>query len=318
MQTLSQSNSWIGCSVGEHQRYRLDQLLAEGGMGQVFVAMDTLLGRQVALKLLKDTLVASAEARRRFKREFELCAALESDHIVAVSDYGVTTEGYPFFVMEYLRGQSLGQLLRQEQRLPLERTINIITQVCDGLRLAHEGVTLWRDKAMVSGQIKVVHRDLKPDNIFLVPTAQEELVKVLDFGVAKIRETQAEATNSTTMVLGTFHYAAPEQLEVNEDLDERADIYSLGIIVYEMLSGTDPFGLGFNINDVQISNGSWIQAHTSRLTVPLRSQQVTDLSHIPPELEAVVMRCLRKASDERFASVDELKQALQSAIYNTH
>ena len=317
MKSPSESNPWIGRSVGERQRYRLDKCLAAGGMGEVFVAMDTLLGKLVALKLLKDTLVASAELRKRFEREVALCAALKSDHIVEVSDYGMTTEGYPFFVMEYLRGQSLGQLLRQKQRLPLERTVNLIAQVCDGLQLAHAGVTRWRENATVSDQIKVVHCDLKPDNIFLVPTVLGELVKILDFGVAKIRQTQAEHTNLTNMFLGTFHYASPEQLTVEKDLDGRADIYSLGIIIYEMLSGTDPFGLGFNIvNEAPISNISWALAHTSNPPVPLRRQP--GLSQISPELETVVMRCLKKIPNERFASVGELKLALQAAIVNTH
>jgi len=310
MKSPSQSDAWLGRLIGDRQRYRLDKRLAAGGMGDVFVAMDTLLGQQVTLKLLKDTLVASGELRKRFEREVALCAALKSDHVVEVSDYGVTAEGYPFFVMEYLPGQSLGQLLRQKKRLPVERTVNIIAQVCDGLHLAHRGVTLWRDNATVSEQIKVVHRDLKPDNIFLVPTSLGELVKILDFGVAKIREASAESTSLTNMFLGTFHYAAPEQLEVEKDLDGRADIYSLGIIVYEMLSGTDPFGLGLNTH--KISEISWALAHTSKPSVPLRSQP--GLSQMSPELEAVVMRCLQKAPNERFASVDELKQALQAAV----
>lgn len=310
MNSPSQSNPWIGRLIGDRQRYRIDKRLAAGGMGEVFVAMDTLLGKLVVIKLLKDTLVASAELRKRFEREVALCAALKSDHIVEVSDYGITEEGYPFFVMEYLRGQSLGQLLRQQQRLPLERTVNLISQVCDGLKLAHTGVTIWRDNATVREQIKVVHRDLKPDNIFLVPTVLGELVKILDFGIAKIRETHAEHTSVTDMFLGTFHYAAPEQLEVKKDLDGRADIYSLGIIIYEMLSGTDPFGLGYNTR--KISEISWALAHTSKPVVPLRSQP--GASQLSPQLEAVVMQCLNKAPDERFASVDELKQAMQAAV----
>lgn len=317
MKFPSQSDPWIGCLLGDRQRYRLDKRIAVGGMGEIFLAMDTLLGKQVALKLLKDTLVESEELRKRFEWEVALCAALKSDHIVEVSDYGVTVQGYPFFVMEYLRGQSLGQLLRQKQRLSFEQTVNIITQVCEGLQLAHTGVTLWRDKARVSEHLKVVHRDLKPDNIFLVPTALGELVKILDFGVAKIREAQAEHTDLTNTFLGTFHYAAPEQLEVEKDLDGRADIYSLGVILYEMLSGTDPFGLGFNINDVSISNMSWASAHKFKPPVPLQVQPC--LGQQLPELEAVVMRCLQKVPDQRFASVDELKQALQAAaIPNTH
>ncbi|MBV9387779.1 MAG: protein kinase [Chroococcidiopsidaceae cyanobacterium CP_BM_ER_R8_30] len=309
----SQPDPWIGRLLGDRQRYRLDKRLAVEGMEDVFVAMDTLLGQQVTLKLLKDQFVASEERRKRFEREVALCATLKSEHIVVeVSDYGVTDEGYPFFVMEYLRGQSLGQLLLQKQRLSVEQTVSIIAQVCDGLQLAHEGVTLWRDNATASEQVKVVHRDLKPDNIFLVPTAMGELVKILGFGMAKIRETQVEHNNLTSMSLGTFHYAAPEQLKVEKDLDGRADIYSLGIIIYEMLSGTDPFGLGFKINDAPVNRMSWLLAHTSKPLVPLRSQP--GLSQLSSELEAVVMRCLQKAPAERFASVVELKQAMLAAV----
>ena len=304
------SDPWIGRLIGDRQRYRLDKRLGAGGMGEVFLAIDTLLGKQVAVKLIKDTLLVAAEQlRKRFEREVVLCAALKSDNIVAVSDYGVTPEGHPFYVMEYLCGQTLGKLLRQQQRLSVERTVGIITQVCEGLQLAHEGVTLWRDGA-ASEHVLVVHRDLKPENIFLVPTALGELVKILDFGIAKIRNDSSEHTNLTSMFIGTCHYAAPEQFDFAKDLDGRADIYSLGIILYEMLAGTDPFGLGFNLQE--ISAMSWLMAHISKPPVPLRSQP--GLEQLEPELEAVVMRCLQKAPDERFASVDELKRALQAAF----
>ncbi|MDF5722967.1 MAG: protein kinase [Rhizonema sp. PD37] len=310
MKYPNHSDPWIGRLIGDRQRYRLEKRLGMGGMGDVFLAMDTLLGQQVALKLLKDTLVTSEELRKRFEREVTVSAALKNDHIVQVSDYGISAEGYPFYVMEYLRGQSLGQLLRREERLSVERTLSIITQVCDGLYQAHQGVTLWRNNATVSEHIKVVHRDLKPDNIFLVPTVLGELVKILDFGIAKIRENTAEHTQLTNMFLGTYHYASPEQLEVETNIDGRADIYSLGIILYEMLAGTDPFGLGLNTR--KISEISWAMAHTSKPPLPLRSQ--IGLSQLPPELEAAVMRCLQKAPTDRFASVDELKQALQAAV----
>ncbi|MDV2997165.1 MAG: Serine/threonine-protein kinase PknD [Chroococcidiopsis sp. SAG 2025] len=306
---VNQSDAWIGRSIGDRQRYRLDRRLGAGGMGDVFLAMDTLLGKHVALKLLKDTLVKSPDLKKRFEREVAVSAALKSDHIVEVSDYGVTAEGFPFYVMEYLRGQSLGQLLRQQRQLSVERTVNIITQVCDGLALAHEGVTLWREKATIKEHIQVVHRDLKPDNIFLVPTSLGELVKILDFGIAKIREDRVEYTQLTNMFLGTFHYAAPEQIEVEKDIDGRADIYSLGIILYEMLSGTDPFGLGLNTRS--INQMSWALAHTTKPVKPLRSQP--SLSNLSPVLEAVVLRCLNKDPSDRFTSVNDLKIALQVA-----
>jgi len=142
MNSPPNSDPWIGRTLGDRQRYRLDKRLGGGGMGDVFLAMDTLIGQQVALKLIKDTLVGSGELRKRFEREVSVCAALKSDNIVEVNDYGVTPEGYPFYVMQYLQGQTLGQLLRREKRLKVERTVSIISQVCEGLRLAHAGVSL--------------------------------------------------------------------------------------------------------------------------------------------------------------------------------
>ena len=308
MSSPTQPDPWIGRLLGDRQRYRLETRLGGGGMGDVFLAMDTLLGQQVALKLIKDALVVTEELRKRFEREVALCAALKSDHIVEVLNYGETPEGHPFYVMEYLRGQSLGQLLRQNKRLTVERTVSIMTQVCDGLQLAHEGVVLWRDGATVSEHVQVVHRDLKPDNIFLVPTTLGELVKILDFGIAKIRSADYTITKTAT-ILGTFRYAAPEQLGAETNLDRRADIYSLGIILYEMLSGSDPFGFGIKTRST--TGMSWVMAHTSKPPQPLRQQP--GLEQLSPQLEAVVMRCLQKSPTERFASVDELNRALQAA-----
>lgn len=273
-------------------------------MGDVFVAIDTKLGQQVALKILKSNWAETDELRRRFEHEATLCAALRGDHIVPVSDYGVTSEGYPFYVMEYLKGQTLGQLMRREKRLPIDRAIKLIIQVCDGLEPAHQGVMLHQR----SERIKVVHRDLKPENIFLVNTALGELVKILDFGIAKIHYEQSDSTVQTGMFIGTFHYASPEQIEVRQEIDHRSDIYSLGIILYEMLAGTDPFGLGIESQD--ISQMSWAIAHASRSPIPLRSQPHCET--LPPALEEIVMRCLEKHPNRRFATVGELRQALCS------
>ncbi|BAY22329.1 serine/threonine protein kinase [Calothrix sp. NIES-2100] len=306
---LPSSNSWNGRFIGDNQRYRLDKRLAGGGMGEVFLAMDTRVGQQVALKLLKDTLVASQEMRKRFEREIAVCAALQSDHIVKISDCGVTTEGYPFYVMEYLRGQTLRQLLLREKRLSVKRTVSIIAQVCKGLQLAHAGVNLQRDGGKSTEHIKVIHRDLKPDNIFLVPTDLGEWVKILDFGVAKIRNESSEQTNITNTFIGTFRYAAPEQLQSDKNLDSRADIYSLGLILYEMLGGGDPFGLSVKANN--ISEASWVLAHAYEPPKPLREQPGCE--HLSVEIEAVVLKCLQKNPQNRFASVAELDQALQAA-----
>lgn len=304
------SDPWIGSRLGDQQRYRLDRRLGGGAVGDVYLAMDVRLGRRVAIKILKGALAKSKELLARFEREVALSVALESEHIVQVIDYGVAPGGYPFYVMEYLQGQTLSQWLARMGRLSVEQTVTIAIQLCAGLKVAHEGVTLWKDQATVSEHVKVIHRDLKPANIFLVDTAIGKLVKILDFGIAKKLHTneQAEQTNLTQAFLGTFRYAAPEQLRNAWKLDERADVYSLGIILYEMLSGTDPYGI--TAKAPSQADMSWAMAHASVEPTPLRRQPGCE--QIPAELEAIVMRCLRKPAGERFASVTELSQALSA------
>jgi eukaryotic-like serine/threonine-protein kinase len=306
MNPSPRTNPWIGRSLGDKQRYRLDSRLGAGGMGDVFLATDTRLGQQVALKLLKDTLVESTEMRQRFEHEIAICAALVDEHIVKIMDAGITDEGFPFYVMEYLRGETLGDLLRREKQLSIDRTVKIISQVCNGLLLAHQGV------ALPSGEYieTVVHRDLKPDNIFLVPTDLGAWVKIVDFGIAKIRYKDDRPQTLTHTFLGTLRYASPEQMMGDRDLDGRSDVYSLGVILYEMLSGADPFG--FNIQPRQMSEASWVIAHTQGQPVPLRSQ--TGCEHLPPEIEAIALRCLEKTPDLRFGSVAELNLALQAIV----
>jgi eukaryotic-like serine/threonine-protein kinase len=247
------AKDWSQHLLGERQRYRLEKPLGHGGMGEVYLTTDLVLGKQVALKLLRAIWAENAEVRKRFEREVSLCASLQSENIVQVSDYGITPEGIPFYVMEYLIGQTLKQLLDKKKRLPLDQVITIVRQVCSGLHQAHQGVVLQRMGHPVE-KVKVVHRDLKPDNIFLVPTTLGELVKILDFGIAKLRDEAAELTNlHTTQFIGTYHYAAPEQLESSMILDEKADLYSLGMILYEMSTGYDPFGFGDRVHKVTLT-----------------------------------------------------------------
>jgi eukaryotic-like serine/threonine-protein kinase len=308
MTASKQPNLWIGRTVGDRNRYRITSHLGGGGMGDVFLAVDTLLGQPVALKLLKEKLLGESDLRQRFEREVLLCAAIQSENVVQVKDYGVMDEGYPFYVMEYLQGQTLGQLLHKEKKLSVERSVGIVSQVCDGLHKAHQGVIMSHDGASSGELVQIVHRDLKPENIFLVHTSLGELVKVLDFGIAKVFSSETPSTN-TGLFMGTFQYAAPEQIEVRKDLDLRADIYSIGMILYEMLSGSDPFGCSA---DGQASVGTcWLRSHISEPPRALRSHQACE--HLSPKLEAVVMQCLRKMPSGRFPSVAALNQALQSA-----
>lgn len=300
---------WLNQRLGSPPRYRLDQCLGNGAFGDVFLAMDLRLGRRVAVKILKGALAKHRDLLIRFEREVALSVALKSEHIVQVIDYGVALDEHPFYVMEYLQGQTLSQLLRRQGRLPVEQAIAIVLQICAGLEVAHTGVTLWKHEATVAEPIKIIHRDLKPANIFLVPIPLGQLVKILDFGIAKKLHTdqQTEQTMLTQAFLGTFRYAPPEQLRNAWELDERADIYSLGMIFYEMLGGTDPFGILAHASSRR-SEQSWAMAHATIAPKPLRQQP--NCEQISTELETAVMRCLCKRPAERFASVAELPRSL--------
>ncbi len=311
MTDSTKTDPWIGQVLGTPDRYRLDRCLGGGGMGDVYLAMDLNLGRQMALKLLKagEDEQTDLHLRKRFEREVTISAALSSEHIVQVTDHGVTPDGHPFYVMEYLNGSSLGQEIRKYHRLSLKRTINIVLQVCEGLKVAHEGITLYKEGATTTEFIKVVHRDLKPDNIFLLPHARfGELVKILDFGIAKI---WGEGTLTREgSFLGTCRYAAPEQWRGDEDIDGRADIYSLGLIIYEMLSGTDPFGLKSDTRGIHPT--SWMAAHAFTEARPIR--QLPGCSEIPIELEGALIRCLAKEPADRFQTIEALSWAIQKAV----
>lgn len=308
MDSEHRQDPWVGRSLGEYDRYRITRSLNAGGMGFVYLAIDTKLNnQQVAIKVLRDSLAGMGEMHERFKREVDLCAALNSPNVVRINDRGTTPEGYPFYVMEYLQGCSLGQLLKERERLSLQDTLEIILQVCDGLAIAHAGV-------MVDNELcHIVHRDLKPDNIFLQPLGRSWLVKILDFGIAKkLRDKSTEKNSSaTSFFLGTWRYSAPEQIEVNPQVDQRADIYSMGMIIYQMLTGVDPFGL-WNADDGNSALTTWWRAHTTQAPEPLRHQP--GCNDMPPELEAIVLKCLAKFPPDRYSAVTELKQALEPIL----
>jgi serine/threonine protein kinase len=314
-------DSWIDRQIGERNRYRLEQLIGSGGMGGVFLAKDTQLGKNVALKLLKAGLADEASFRKRFEREVKICAALENQHIVRIDDYGITEEGYPFFVMEYLSGETLAQRLEREKKMPVARSIDILSQICRGLKVAHTGVRLWQ-QGQHTEPIKIIHRDLKPENIFLVPselTDSGELVKILDFGIAKIKLEDSNGKPTTQITehnafIGTFEYASPEQCQSNPDIDERSDIYSLGLILYRMISGTDPFGI--TPTREYVSGVDWAIAHATKK--PMRLRTHPNCADLDPELEAIVEHCLAKSPEGRFSSVEELLQALKNLGTDTN
>jgi len=213
-------------------RYRLDRRLGRGGMGTVYSALDTSLERQVALKLIREDLVSSAEAAERFRREAKAAAAITHPNLVTLFDFAVDTEHRAFLVMELLSGVSLRQKLEKQGRLPADCVLEILRGVCAGVAVAH--------------QRGLIHRDLKPENIFLADNAGGEVAKILDFGLAKFvgaGESMAQVTADTVtgVLLGTPLYASPEQLK-GEAVTSRWDLWALAIITYEMVSGAHPFG----------------------------------------------------------------------------
>lgn len=278
-------------------RYRLAELIGKGAMGRVYRAEDTLLGGIIAVKFLAQALL-NPKMRDRFKSEARTCAQLgrKSIHIVNVIDYGVTDykeEDVPFYVMEYLQGQSLSEVINN-QPLPLPRFLTLSRQISLGLQCAHQGI-------VIDGTVyPIIHRDIKPSNILVSRDASlGELVKILDFGISKLLQADSEQTSS---YMGTLAYSSPEQMEGRE-LDSRSDIYSLGVMMYEMLTGKMPLHVETH------AFGAWYKAHHSQ---PPRSFETASPNlKLPKALETLVMSCLAKAPRDRPQSVDEILNALK-------
>jgi len=267
-------------------RYRLVQQLGQGGMGSVWVAEHLTLRSPVAIKLIDPHIAEGPEALGRFMREAQASAALRSPHVVQVLDYGVD-DGVPFIAMELLEGESLGTRLERLTRMPPEDTARILNQVARAITRAHD--------------VGVIHRDLKPDNIFLVGNDDEEVAKVLDFGVAKDQWAFSLDGFSTTRegaILGTPYYMSPEQVEGSKYVDHRTDLWSLGVIAFECIVGCRPF-------DGE-SLGSLIMSICARtIVVPSK------MGHVPPGFDAWFAKSTARNVEERFASAKEQAAALR-------
>ncbi|MEM7062372.1 MAG: serine/threonine-protein kinase [Cyanobacteria bacterium P01_B01_bin.77] len=276
-------------------RYELMDSIGQGSMGKVYLAEDMLLGGvPVAVKFLAHTLL-NEQMTQRFMREAMTCAQLgnNSIHVVRVTDYGVTDDEIPFYVMEYLKGQNLGQVIHPTP-LPIPRFLDFTRQICLGLETAHKGIIL-------NGQaIPIIHRDIKPSNILVTQSSSiGELVKILDFGIAKL--IQADNSEQTSSFMGTLAYASPEQME-GQELDKRSDIYSLGIMMYQMLTGYLPFRPNNN------TFGGWYKAHRSQ--EPTSLEGLSPYGALPKLLKDVIMSCLAKDRAQRPKSVSHLLDRL--------
>ena len=273
-------------------RYRLRDLVGTGAMGQVYRAEDTLLGSvTVAVKFLSHTLL-NQKMRERFEQEATVSALLgeKSIHIVRVRDYGVDDNQVPFYVMEFLQGKNLDDILLEPLTIP--RFLKLARQICLGLESAHQGITFKNQLC------PIVHRDIKPSNIFVLQDPSlGELVKVLDFGIAKLIQSSGAQTHS---FMGTLAYCSPEQME-GKELDNRSDIYSLGVMMYEMLTNDLPL-----IPETS-SFGGWYRAHHE-----VEPKGFSPNLNLPEKLETLIFQCLAKLPQKRPQNVGKILAVLDS------
>src|SRR5580698_9958803 len=273
-------------------KYVIERLLGRGGMGVVFLARQERLDRRVAIKFLLPEAMSNASAVARFEREARAAASLLSDHVTRVHDVGHLESGEPYMVMELLLGEDLAGILARRGPLPVAEVIDIIVQACDAIAEAHS--------------TGLVHRDLKPANIFLVKRPNGiPTVKVLDFGISKASGTTGASLTGSTAFMGSPLYMSPEQVREARTVDGRADIWALGVTLYELLVGQPPF----SANAVGEICAQILTAEPER---PRRRRP-----DLPRTLDAIVMRCLRKEPSERFATAGELSAALRSVHVQT-
>jgi serine/threonine protein kinase len=281
----------IGQTIGN---YLVTQKLGEGGMGSVYLAEHPHIGKKVALKVLHAEFASNQDVVSRFFNEAKAVNDIQHPNIVDIIDYGVLQHGTSnerlvYFIMEYLSGATLSQLIRAEAPLPPERTFAIGLQVADALAASHH--------------CGIIHRDLKPDNIILGQRGRErDFVKLLDFGIAKLTGDQPGSRRTRTgIVMGTPAYMSPEQCDGRGLIDQRTDVYALGVVLYEMLTGRVPF-LGEGYGEVLVQ-------HLTQ--IPLRPSQFRML---PPHVEAVVLKALEKRPDLRFPTMEEVMRALADPV----
>ncbi len=267
------------------EKYVVEDVLGTGAMGFVVSATHKLIGQKVAIKFIRPEYVESEDALARFKREARALVAVQSENVVRVFDYGTMPDESPYLVMEFLTGRDLQRELRARRTIPLEEAAELVVQACEGLAAVHAR--------------GIVHRDIKPANLFLTQRANgKRLLKIVDFGVSKAPKTSDDDVTITKGSIGSPHYMSPEQLRNSRAVDARSDIWSLGVTLYRALTGELPFA-GESV-------ATLLAAVVSSEPQRLRETR----PEMPPEIDAIVGKCLEKNAEDRYASAQELADAL--------
>jgi eukaryotic-like serine/threonine-protein kinase len=274
--------------------YLLLEVIGKGGMGVVYKGVHTVLEREVAIKVLHPNLTCDPIVEKRFLREARSIGRIKNKHVVEVLNFGKTEDEALYIVMEYIDGTILSQALREEKYLEPSRAIHIITQICEALSAAHaQGV---------------IHRDLKPANVMLLQNREHpDFVKLLDFGVAKILDETENTLTRDGLIVGTFSTMAPEQL-LGYDVDGRSDLYSLGIVLYTLITGKAPF------KGRDLATLCYQHVHVKPMS-PLAANPDADIT---PALNMAIMRALCKNPEYRFQKMEDFAQALQQSLHAPH
>jgi eukaryotic-like serine/threonine-protein kinase len=278
----------VGQIVAE--RYHIQKKLGEGGMGQVYLAEHVKMGRRCAIKIMAQSMMNDADAISRFNREAANASRISHPHVCAVYDFGETREGLIYLAMEYIEGKTLSALLDEGGAMPLPRAAGIISQTADALQAAHD--------------LGIVHRDLKPDNIMVMTTRGRDIVKVVDFGIAKATDAKSsmQKVTKTGLVVGTPEYMSPEQLS-GDACDGRSDLYSLALVFYRMITGKLPF-------EADTAQETMIKRLTDE---PMPLAEARPDLHFPVLVQTVLNRSLTRSPADRYATAVEFGRDLATA-----